>query len=174
MLEQESAESYAERSPAEPSKAELPHHPKLDAAAVSNGRHKVFARVNDEPIDQAAVQAAVDAPESGAVVVFHGVIRNHDGGSAVRALDYSAHPLAEQLLAALVHDEIERTGLRLAAWHRVGALQIGDSALVAAAASAHRREAFEAIEALVERIKAEIPIWKRQHYEAGSSEWVGL
>lgn len=135
---------------------------------------EVFARVNEKPIDQAAVQAAVDAPESGAVVVFHGVIRNHDGGSAVRALDYSAHPLAEQLLAELVSDESERTGLRLAAWHRIGALQIGDSALVAAAASAHRREAFEAIESLVERIKAEIPIWKRQHYEVGSSEWVGL
>lgn len=133
-----------------------------------------FARVGEAPIDEILVRDAVEAPESGAVVVFHGVIRNHDGGSRVRALDYSAHPLAEQLLAELVRDESQRTGLKLAAWHRIGALQIGDFALVAAAASAHRREAFDAIEALVERIKAEVPIWKRQHYDAGSSEWVGL
>lgn len=135
---------------------------------------EVFARVTDTPIDVAVVQAAVDAPDCGAIVLFHGVIRNHDGGESVRALDYSSHPLAEQLLADVVREESERTGLLLAAWHRVGELTIGDSALVAAAASAHRREAFQAIEALVERIKAEVPIWKRQHYTSGSSDWVGL
>lgn len=135
---------------------------------------EVFAKVTDTPIDVAAVQAAVDAPDCGAIVLFHGVIRNHDGGESVRALDYSSHPLAEQLLADVVREESERTGLQLAAWHRVGALAIGDSALVAAAASAHRREAFNAIEALVERIKSEVPIWKRQHYTSGSSDWVGL
>ena len=135
---------------------------------------EVFARVTDTPIDVSAVQAAVDAPDCGAIVLFHGVIRNHDGGESVRALDYSSHPLAEQLLADVVREESERTGLQLAAWHRVGALAIGDSALVAAAASAHRREAFNAIEALVERIKSEVPIWKRQHYTSGTSDWVGL
>lgn len=134
----------------------------------------ILARVTEAPIDEAAVRAAVDAEDCGAVVVFHGVIRNHDGGQGVRALDYSAHPLAEELLAALVAEEAERTGLRLAAWHRIGALAIGDAALVAAAAAPHRAEAFAAIETLVERIKAEVPIWKRQHYLGGSSDWVGL
>ncbi|PRI10673.1 molybdenum cofactor biosynthesis protein MoaE [Leucobacter massiliensis] len=133
-----------------------------------------YARVDEQPIDEAAVRAAVDSPESGAVVVFHGVIRNHDGGAAVRALDYSAHPEAQRLLAELVADEAARSGLRLAAAHRVGALRIGDAALVAAAAAAHRAEAFAAIERLVERIKAEIPIWKRQHFADDTSEWVGL
>lgn len=133
-----------------------------------------LARVTEAPIDEAAVRAAVDGPDAGAVVMFHGIIRNHDGGEAVTALDYSCHPDAEAFLARLVAEEGERTGIRLAAVHRVGALGIGDSALVAAAASAHRREAFEAIERLVERIKHEVPIWKRQHFTAGSSEWVGL
>lgn len=133
-----------------------------------------LARVTDEPIDEAAVRAAVDGPDAGAVVMFHGIIRNHDGGEAVTALDYSCHPDAETFLARLVAEEHERTGIRLAAVHRVGALGIGDAALVAAAASAHRREAFEAIERLVERIKHEVPIWKRQHFTAGTSEWVGL
>lgn len=133
-----------------------------------------LARVGEEPIDEAAVRAAVDAPDCGAVVMFHGVIRNHDGGESVRSLDYSAHPQVQDFMARIVAEEQQRTGVRLAAWHRIGALQIGEAALVAASASAHRGEAFAAIEQLVERIKHEVPIWKRQHFEAGSSEWVGL
>lgn len=135
---------------------------------------EVYARVTEQPIDEGAVRAAVEGPDCGAVVMFHGVIRNHDGGESVRALDYSSHPEAERFLTAVVADEAERVGLRLAAEHRVGALRIGDAALVAAAAAAHRAEAFAAVERLVERIKAEVPIWKRQHFTGGSSEWVGL
>lgn len=134
----------------------------------------LLARIGEAPIDEAEVRRAVEAPECGAVVMFLGVIRDHDGGAEVRALDYSAHPLAERFLERIVQEESERTGIRLAAWHRIGALGIGDAALVAASASAHRREAFEAIETLVERIKAEVPIWKRQHYAEGESGWVGL
>ncbi len=133
-----------------------------------------YARVTAQPIDEAAVRAAVESPESGALVLFHGVIRNHDGGASVRSLDYSAHPDAERLLGELVRDEAERTGLRLAAVHRIGALGIGDAALVAAAAAPHRGEAFDAVERLVDRIKREVPIWKRQHFADGASEWVGL
>lgn len=133
-----------------------------------------LAQVVEEAIDEAAVRAAVDGPDAGAVVMFHGIIRNHDGGESVTALDYSCHPDAAAFLARIVTEERERTGLRLAAVHRVGALGVGDAALVAAAAAAHRREAFDAIERLVERIKHEVPIWKRQHYTAGASEWVGL
>ena len=132
------------------------------------------ARVTDRPLDEAAVRAAVEAPECGAVLVFSGGVRDHDGGESVRALDYSAHPDAEAFLARIVAEEQARTGLRLAAAHRVGSLAIGDAALVAAASAAHRAEAFAALERLVERIKAEVPIWKRQHFANGASEWVGL
>lgn len=133
-----------------------------------------FARITEQPIDETAVRCAVDAPRCGAVVMFHGVIRNHDGGQSVEALEYSAHPDAERFLTEVVAEEIERSGVALAAVHRIGALGIGDAALVAASAAAHRGEAFAALERLVERIKHEIPIWKRQHFTSGTTEWVGL
>ncbi len=133
-----------------------------------------FARITDAPIDEAAVRAAVEAAECGAVVMFHGIVRDHDGGRGVRALDYRAHPDAERFIAECVASETEASGLRLAAVHRVGELRIGDAALVAAASAPHRAEAFAAIERLVERIKHEVPIWKRQHFADGVTEWVGL
>jgi molybdopterin synthase catalytic subunit len=71
-------------------------------------------------------------------------------------------------------EETARTGVRLAAVHRVGSLAIGDAALVTVAASPHRGEAFDALEHAVDRIKAEVPIWKRQHFTDGESSWVGL
>ncbi|UOQ58848.1 molybdenum cofactor biosynthesis protein MoaE [Leucobacter allii] len=133
-----------------------------------------LARISEEPIDERAVRDAVEAAECGAVVMFHGIVRDHDGGRGVRALDYRAHPDAERFIADCVDSESARSGLRLAAVHRVGALRIGDAALVAAASAPHRAEAFDAVERLVERIKREVPIWKRQHYADGVSEWVGL
>lgn len=134
----------------------------------------ILAVVSEDAIDEAAVRAAVEAEECGAVLVFHGVVRDHDGGEGVRALDYSAHPDAQAFLERVIREEQQHTGLRLAAAHRVGALAIGDAALVAAASAPHRAEAFAALERLIVRIKAEVPIWKRQHFAAGSSEWVGL
>ncbi|WP_431711062.1 molybdenum cofactor biosynthesis protein MoaE [Glutamicibacter uratoxydans] len=133
-----------------------------------------YALITEEIIDEQAVRDAVQSDTSGALVMFHGIIRNHDGGQSVNSLDYSHHPQAQEFLAKIIAEEEERTGLKLAAVHRVGPLQIGDAALVAAAAAAHRKEAFQAIENLVERIKAEVPIWKKQHFTSGSSEWVGL
>lgn len=133
-----------------------------------------LARITEQPIDETAVHAAVDGPECGAILVFRGVIRNHDGGQSVSSLEYSSHPDAERFLADVVAEETQRSGVALAAVHRVGALEIGDAALVAASAAPHRGEAFAALERLVERIKHEIPIWKRQHFASGSSEWVGL
>ncbi|MGK0715401.1 molybdenum cofactor biosynthesis protein MoaE [Leucobacter sp. W1153] len=134
----------------------------------------VYAHVIDAPLDEAAVRAAVEHPESGAVLVFHGVVRNHDQGRGVRQLEYQAHPEAERLLAECVAAEQERTGVRLAAAHRFGTLGIGDVALAAAAASPHRAAAFGALEALIHRIKTEVPIWKRQSFDDGLSEWVGM
>ena len=132
------------------------------------------ALITAEPIDERAVRAAVEADSSGAVVMFSGVVRDHDGGREVRALDYQAHPEAERFLAECVRRIADETGLAVAAAHRVGELRIGDVALFAAASAAHRAEAFDACERLVELIKREVPIWKRQHFGDGVSEWVGL
>ncbi|MBO9624906.1 MAG: molybdenum cofactor biosynthesis protein MoaE [Microbacterium sp.] len=133
-----------------------------------------LALITDEPIDEAAVRAAVGGDADGAVVMFCGVVRDHDGGRAVRALDYRGHPDAERFLRDIVDRVSADTGLRIAAAHRVGDLRIGDIALFAAASAGHRAEAFAACERLVEEIKAGVPIWKRQHYDDGVSEWVGL
>ena len=132
------------------------------------------ATITDAPIVEADIRAAVESAQSGAVVVFSGVVRDHDGGRGVLSLEYQAHPQAEQILAECCAAVSAETGLMVAASHRVGHLAIGDVALFAAASAAHRREAFEACELLVERIKTTVPIWKRQHFSDGASEWVGL
>lgn len=134
----------------------------------------LLAVISDQPLDPAAVDAAVAGPEHGAVVLFSGVVRNHDGGHSVSALEYSAHPDAEAFLRRCCEQVSRESGLPVAAMHRVGPLTVGDLALVAAVAAPHRTEAFAACALLVERIKAEVPIWKRQHFAGGVTEWVGL
>lgn len=133
-----------------------------------------FATVTTNVIDESTIRDAVSSPESGAVVVFAGVVRNHDGGQDVLSLDYQAHPDAGSILAECCRMVAEETGLVVAATHRVGHLKVGDVALYAAASAAHRKEAFAACELLVERIKATVPIWKRQWLLDGQTEWVGL
>lgn len=133
-----------------------------------------LAQISKDRIDIDIVEAAVAGPEHGAVVLFSGVVRNHDGGQAVSALEYQAHPDAEKFLRACCAEVASQSGLPVAAVHRVGDLVVGDIALVAAVASPHRAEAFATCATLVERIKSEVPIWKRQHFATGTSEWVGL
>ncbi|HWH26819.1 MAG TPA: molybdenum cofactor biosynthesis protein MoaE [Pseudolysinimonas sp.] len=133
-----------------------------------------WARVTDEVLDRTAIENFVLGPTDGALVVFEGVIRDHDHGDSVNSLDYEAHPDAEAFLASVCREISEETGLRVAAAHRVGHLAIGDVALIAAVASPHRAEAFAACAELVDRIKEKTPIWKRQHLTGGTTEWVNL
>ena len=132
------------------------------------------ALITSDPIDRAWLEAQVLTSTDGALVVFEGVIRDHDHGAGVSSLDYQAHPDAERFLADVCASVATASGLRVAAAHRVGHLEIGDVALVAAVAAAHRAEAFAACADLVEQIKRSVPIWKRQHLADGPSEWVGL
>ena len=134
----------------------------------------VLAHITSEVIDRAALEAFVLDDANGALVTFSGVIRNHDHGSSVTALDYSAHPDAERFLTEACELVAHQTGLRVAAAHRIGSLVVGDIALVAAVAAPHRAEAFAATERLIVIIKSTVPIWKRQHLEGGTTEWVGL
>ena len=134
----------------------------------------VFSRISDDPLDSSTIDEFVWSSESGAVVAFQGIVRDHDGGRGVVSLDYRAHPEAERFLRECCDEVATRTGLRVAAEHRVGSLTIGDLALIAAVAAPHRAEAFAACAELVELIKSRVPIWKRQHFDDGVSEWVGL
>jgi molybdopterin synthase catalytic subunit len=134
----------------------------------------VFARISEDPLDTSTIDEFVWSSESGAVVAFQGIVRDHDGGRGVVSLDYRSHPEADRFLRECCEKVAERTGLRVAAEHRVGSLTIGDLALIAAVAAPHRAEAFAACAELVELIKSSVPIWKRQHFADGVSEWVGL
>lgn len=135
---------------------------------------RFLALITEQPIDRAAAEAFVTSSADGALVVFEGVVRDHDHGASVHALDYEAHPDAQGFLAAVCAEIAEASGLRVAAIHRVGALSIGDVALVAAVASPHRAEAFAVCGQLVDLVKERTPIWKRQHLAEGTTEWVGL
>jgi len=116
----------------------------------------------------------VKHPGAGAVCLFLGMVRDHNDGRAVVKLEYEAYPamavaemtrIAEELLA-------ETPELRLAVLHRTGALAVGDVAVVCAASAPHRGEAYSACRALIDRVKARVPIWKREHGPSGAY-WVG-
>lgn len=118
--------------------------------------------------------AAVLAPGFGAVVTFSGVVRDHDDGRAVEQLDYVAHPDAQRVIGEIAAAAATRASMMcsIAVSHRVGPLSIGDEALVVAVAAAHRGEAFAVCSDIVEAVKAQLPVWKRQVFTDGTDEWV--
>lgn len=133
--------------------------------------------VTDAPISVDAHLAAVGHPGAGAVALFVGRVRDHDPSAAgdVGALEYTAHPDAEQILGRLVAATGAASGvLGVAATHRCGLLPVGEIAVVVAVATAHRGLAFRLCEELVEAIKKELPVWKREILLDGSHVWVGL
>lgn len=127
-----------------------------------------------EPLSVDEIQAAAADPAAGAIALFIGIVRDHDHGRGVTALSYSAHPSAVAELGR-VAEKIAASHeiLSLAVAHRTGDLQVGDLAVVAAVGAAHRDVAFTACHALVDELKATVPIWKHQLFTAGDSEWVG-
>ena len=134
-----------------------------------------FARVQDAPLSVDEVMAAVRHDRAGAVALFVGQVRDHDGGRGVAALDYSAHPSADSVAATIAARYAALPGIeRIALAHRVGALVVGDLAIVAAVSSAHRGAAFQTCADLVVDVKAHLPIWKHQQFEDGTQEWVGI
>lgn len=143
---------------------------------MSEAQQTPVGGVSDLPLDAAAHVAAVSAPDVGGISTFIGTVRNHspEVSGEVVELHYTAHPTADTVVRGLVAEIGERyPQVRLAATHRVGTLRIGDVAIVVAAGSAHRAEAFEACQLLVEEIKARLPVWKKQVLSDGSYTWVG-
>jgi molybdenum cofactor synthesis domain-containing protein len=129
--------------------------------------------VRSTPITAAEVEAQVRRADAGAVVVFEGRVRDHDHGRAVTSLVYEGHPEASLVLAEVVSQARELTGvIDAASLHRVGELAIGDLAFVAAVSAAHRGEAFAACAWLVDAVKEQLPVWKLQRFSDGTQEWV--
>ena len=142
----------------------------------SQTEHTVVRLVDlrDTPLDVAEVVAALDDDAAGGLTLFVGRVRDHDGGKAVDGLDYTAHPSALDRLRDVCHRVAGEYDVRgVAAVHRVGPLAIGDIAVVVATSAAHRGEAFTASKALIDTLKAEVPIWKHQRFGDGTEEWVG-
>ena len=133
----------------------------------------VRAEISTEPIDAATHERLVAQTSAGAVVTFCGAVRDHDGGRTVVSLEYVGHPSAEDTIRAVAGRAAEMPGvLAVAVSHRVGTMAIGDAALVAVVSSAHREAAFGACARLVDELKRELPIWKRQVFGDGTDEWV--
>jgi molybdopterin synthase catalytic subunit len=113
-------------------------------------------------------------PAAGGIALFAGAVRDSDHERHVTGLSYSAHPSAVDELrrvAGVIAEKFKVTGI--AAVHRVGDLAIGDLAVVVAVSSPHRAEALDACRALIDDLKATVPIWKHQRFTDGASEWVG-
>ncbi|GMT96403.1 molybdopterin converting factor subunit 1 [Corallococcus caeni] len=141
---------------------------------VAGGAPGLF-RVVDRPLQLSEVVDAVASEGAGGLVTFSGAVRNQTKGRRVLRLEYEAYaPMAEAKLAE-IGDEVARAwpGTRLAIVHRVGTLLPGELAVVIAAASAHRKEAFRGCEHAIERLKQDVPIWKKEFFEDGDV-WVGL
>lgn len=135
-----------------------------------------IAAISAEPLSLDAHVAAVADTSHGAVATFVGLVRDHDPSvvGTVTHLEYSCHPDAAAVLERIVTEVENAHGVVIALTHRVGLLAVGEAAIVAAAADAHRAGAFDACREVVERVKAELPIWKREILADGSHTWVGV
>lgn len=130
-------------------------------------------KVSAEPLDPAGLIKHVRDDAAGATVLFSGVVRNHNNGRKVVRLEYDAYPeMAEKMIREIAAEVRARWPvMQIAVQHRTGRLEIGESALLVAVSSAHRRDAFEAAAALIDRIKESVPIWKREVFDSGE-EWI--
>lgn len=132
-----------------------------------------MAHLTAGPLDLGRLVGRVVSPERGAVATFTGVVRNHHHGRGVLRLEYSAYEaMAEAECDRIVADAERRWPVRVAVEHRLGRLDVGDVAVIIAAAGAHREEAFDACRYVIEEVKGRVPIWKREYFEDGTVSWV--
>ena len=133
----------------------------------------VYAVVTGEPIHIQELSKLVANPHSGAVVTFCGDVRDHDGGKEVAALLYEIHPSAPEQIKLITQSVIGNYVIeKVAVAHRFGDIAIGETAFAVAVSAAHRQAAFDACSAIVDEVKAKLPIWKHQKFTDGTDEWV--
>ena len=132
--------------------------------------------LHTSPLDLVALRESVRDPACGAIAVFEGLVRNHPEGKEVARLEYEAHPtLAATEGARVVREALEKFGIAHAvAAHRAGVLEVGEVAVVVYVSAAHRVPAFDACRHIIDTLKREAPIWKREHYTDGAVEWTGV
>jgi molybdopterin synthase catalytic subunit len=141
---------------------------------VAGGAGPAFAALREAPFDLDEATAFVAHEGSGAVVTFSGLVRRESRGRVIERLEYEAYrAMAEPALLAIAAQLAAAHGARVAILHRVGRLAVGELAVAIACAAPHRAEAFAACREAIERLKAEVPIWKKEVSSDGE-EWVGL
>ncbi|MCW8924833.1 MAG: molybdenum cofactor biosynthesis protein MoaE [Xanthomonadales bacterium] len=130
--------------------------------------------VSRKAIDVAAAREMVADHHCGALAVFEGWIRNHNDGRDVERLEYEVYrPLAEKEGARIIDEALEKFTISHALCiHREGLLELGDCAVIVCVSSAHRGAAFDACRYIIDQAKTRLPIWKKEHYTSGTSEWV--
>jgi molybdopterin synthase catalytic subunit len=133
----------------------------------------VASRVTEAPISAAALAAALTHPRIGGLVTFEGLVRDHNEGHAVSVLEYHAFAaMAERQIDAIILEAQARwPGVVAAAAHRIGPLQVGEVAVAVVAASPHRAEAFDACRYIIDTLKRDVPIWKKETGPDGT-EWL--
>lgn len=132
-------------------------------------------RVTTEPLDPAPLVRLVQTPSDGAVITFTGVVRDNFAGRPSSRLTYEAYTgLAERALQQVAEEARGRWEIgAVAVHHRIGNLEIGETAVIVVVAAPHRQAAFAAAAYVMDRIKEIVPVWKREHWADGSEEWVG-
>jgi molybdopterin synthase catalytic subunit len=130
--------------------------------------------VSKKAIDVTAAKKLVADNSCGALVVFEGWIRDHNEGQEVKRLEYEVYrPVAEKEGARIIDEALERFGVSHAICiHREGLLELGEVAVIVCVSSPHRGEAFDACRYIIDETKTRLPIWKKEHYVSGVSEWV--
>ena len=125
------------------------------------------------PLDVPRALTQVSGPSRGAVILFLGTVRGSHRGREVERLTYSSYrPMAEEALERIAGDlEREHQDLRVAIVHRLGEVEVGEASVAIAVAAPHRAAAYQASRTALERLKAEVPIWKREHYAGGEAAW---
>jgi molybdopterin synthase catalytic subunit len=130
--------------------------------------------IRDAELSVDEVRDAIADPAAGGEVLFIGTVRDNDADRGVTALSYTAHPSATAEIRRVADDIVAKYDvIAIAAVHRVGDLAVGDLAVVVGVSCAHRAEAFNACHAMIDELKASVPIWKHQRFTDGSDEWVG-
>ena len=131
-------------------------------------------QVTTEPLRVQQVNDLVKRPTDGAVVTFDGIVRNNFDGRPVRYLAYEAYAaMAEKKLAEIGAEVQQKFAIgEIAMVHRIGRLEIGESSIVIAVAAPHRHAAFEACAYAMDRVKAEVPVWKKEFFGDGADHWV--
>lgn len=140
----------------------------LDTEILTN-----IAQVTNEPINLQELLARAEDPKAGAAVIFSGTVRNHSHGKSVSHLDYEAYiPMAEKIVKSVIEDAQKQWELHsVICMHRVGSVAVGESAVVVITCSSHRDDAYKANRYIIDRVKHEAPIWKKEFFTDGSSEW---